>query len=83
MFGALGMQCQPGGILLKVHSLKKEHGQESLFLKEGSSLKPLREGISSTAQTQQTGDQLGIDQEARNRAIVGNLGEIIIKLINE
>ena len=30
-----------------------------ISLKEGSSLQPLRHGISSTAQLQQTGEQLG------------------------
>ena len=36
-------------IFLKVHVLKRKREQESISLKEGSSLKPLRQGISSTS----------------------------------
>ena len=43
-------------IFLKVHALKKEREQERISLKEVSSLKPLRQGISLTAQIQQSID---------------------------
>ena len=39
-------------IFLKVHALKRKREQESKFLKEGSSLQPLRQGGSSTSQIQ-------------------------------
>ena len=39
----------------QVHSLKTERHQERLYLKEGSSLQPLRQGRIVTAKIQQTG----------------------------
>ena len=47
---------------LKVYSLKRERDQERLYLKEGSSVNPLRQEIISTENIQQTGDLLGGDR---------------------
>ena len=51
---------------LKVCSLNREPDQERLSLKGGSSLVPLRQGRSYTAQLHQTGDKLG-----GNRVAIG------------
>ena len=37
-------------IFLMIHAMKREQEQERLYLKDGSSLQPLRQGISSIAQ---------------------------------
>ena len=59
------MQGQPNGSpvrnILKANSLKMEREQERQYLKEGSSLKPLRQVICSTENIQQTGEKLGGD----------------------
>ena len=47
---------------LKVHSMKIEWEKERLYSKESSSLKPLRQGRSSTSQLHQTRELLGSDQ---------------------
>ena len=44
-------------IFLMIHELKREHEQERLYLKEGSSLQPLRQGSSLTAQLHQPRDK--------------------------
>ena len=41
-------------IFLKIHALKRERDKESLSLKEGSILRPLRQVRSSTAQLQKS-----------------------------
>ena len=48
----------------KVHSLKMEQDQESIYLKEGSSFQPLRQVRISTSQLQQTGERLGSNRGA-------------------
>ena len=40
--------------VLNIHALKRGRDQERLSFKEGSSLQPLRQGSSSTAQLQQS-----------------------------
>ena len=55
------LQC---AIFLKDGSLKRERWQERMYLKEGSSLQPLRQGRSLTAQLQQNGERFGSDRGA-------------------
>ena len=58
----------------QVHSLNRERDQEMIYLKEGSSLQPLRQGWSFTAHLQQTGERLGINWgEIGERAIERSL----------
>ena len=47
----MGLQRE---IFLRTHALKKEWEQKILSFEEGSSLKPLRQGSSSTAQLQKS-----------------------------
>ena len=51
-------------IFLKFNSLKRGQNQEILSLEEGSSLQPLRQGISLKAQLQKNGKKLGRNQGA-------------------
>ena len=57
MVGGLDLQGHPDGYsvinFLKVHSLNMEWEQERLYLKEGSRLQPLRQGIILTAKIKQ------------------------------
>ena len=41
-------------IFLKIQALKSERDQERIYFKEGSSLQPLRQGLSLIAQIQQS-----------------------------
>ena len=62
LFGGLELQGQPDGSsarnILKFNSLKRERYQEMLYLKEDSSLQPLRQGRILTSNLQQTGEPL-------------------------
>ena len=57
-FFVLEMKVRPDGFsvrnFLRIRALKREREQERLYLKEGSSLKPLRKIRSSTVQHQKS-----------------------------
>ena len=51
-------------IFLRIHSPNMKRDQKRIFLKEGSSLQPLRQVRSAKTQLQKTRDRLGSDRGA-------------------